>query len=585
MAQQMLTLAEIRSLLARQSDQHHSFEHLHHPDDQQQQPPLAGQVSLEGGKRIVQSIQHDPRIDDTSAAPGEGVQVGDVISSVRTIMASQMASAQVSQPSPVVVVAEQEQPASDGPPAAVRDDHHHHGHHHPDAVFEPLPADNVGLLATNSHQVAELNDLAADSNRLAWRVWSAAMASRSAENNEVFSPLSLASALGIAFLGARGQTADAVDSLLGLDRLTSRNPHLHLQQVARDLDTNEHFRSALTHSVYVDQPSKDPPSKGSSGKGSSSSSSVSDIFRARLDTLYGASLASSTSQVQQTVRKSFYPLAGDSQQPGPDDADLLRPPFGIISTASLNVAWPSFTDKPATAAGSAGVQPDSGDHQHLEEEDDGLLQFLNLPSAAHVSAPSPPPPSARRLVPVPAIRTTGHFYAGYDSELDATVVALPLHPIRDGTGDDLPLGAEKPNEEALDQAGHLSLIVVLPGTAAKFQAGGSGLVALEGRLAERADGWDHLLRQTSVQHLQVEMPQLLGQQSRFNLTGPLMAAGGPIMAGLFDPKSADFGGVSTAIRPLYLADMIQMARLNITSVAALPAGRNLFIIFLNNAGP
>lgn len=109
--------------------------------------------------------------------------------------------------------------------------HHHHGDSHPAVVFDQLPQDNLGLLATNQHQDQELSDLALSSNRLAFQVWSNAVKERSIENNEVFSPLALTSALGISFLGARGTTAEAIDSVLGLDRLTSRNPHLHLQQV------------------------------------------------------------------------------------------------------------------------------------------------------------------------------------------------------------------------------------------------------------------------------------------------------------------------------------------------------------------
>lgn len=554
MAQQLLTLSEIRTLLARQSDEnHHSFDQLHpDPDDQH--------VSLEGGKGIVQAIttqaditQHDARIDDSQTS------TDDVISSVRTIMASQMAAQQ-----PIVVMAAEE-PTMAGQVRQGEEEHHHHQHHgeedhhhaghhgaaghHGDhhhlaeAVFEAVPADNVGLLATNQHQAEELNGLADASNRLAFQVWNAAIKERSFENNEVLSPLALTSALGVGFLGARGQTAEAIDAVLGLDRLTSRNPHLHLQQVSRDMEASEHFQSAVTHTVYVDESTLLKPA----GKGPSSS--ISDIFRARVDTLYGASLAGNVSRVQELVKKSFYPLAGETQQPGPDDSDVLRPPFGIISTASLNVAWPSFTT-------------------HVQQEEE-FLQFINLPSAAQVTAGGSPPPTARRLVPVPTIRTTGHFYAGYDGELDATLVALPLHPVREAEDGDEAL---KVNEEALDQAGHLSLIMILPGKAYKFQAGGSGLAELEGRLAERKDGWDHLLRQTKPHHLQVELPQLLGQQSRFSLAKPLSAAEEQL-GGLFDSKSADFGGISSAIKPLYLADMVQMARLNISSVASLPASK------------
>lgn len=104
-----------------------------------------------------------------------------------------------------------------------------------------------------------------------------------------------------------------------------------------------------------------------------------------------------------------------------------------------------------------------------------------------------------------------------------------------------------------------------------LQAGGSGLAALEAKLAERADGWDHLLRQTKPYHLQVEMPQLLDQHSRFSLNEPLSSVQ-PNLANLFDSKLADFGAVSSNIKPVYLADLIQLARLNISSVATLPGG-------------
>ena len=187
--------------------------------------------------------------------------------------------------------------------------HHHHEHEHPAAVFEPLPKDNVGLLATSRAQDQELNDLTSASNKIAWQVWSDAQ--RSVDDNQVFSPLALTSALGISFLGARGSSAEAIDNALGLDRLTSRNPHLHLQQVARDYDLGEHFQSTQSHTVYVDE----------------KKAKVQDIFRARLDTLYGASTTNDLTDAQRIISRS-YPTQEESG---------LRAPFGIVSTATLNV--------------------------------------------------------------------------------------------------------------------------------------------------------------------------------------------------------------------------------------------------------
>lgn len=185
------------------------------------------------------------------------------------------------------------------------------------------------------------------------------------------------------------------------------------------------------------------------------------------------------------------------------------------------------------------------------------LQFLNLPSSAQVAA-------GRKLVSVPTIRTTGRFYAGYNKELDATTVAVPLHPVREGEE------TTWAPSDVLDQAGHLSLVLVMPGSSSKFQAGGSGLSELESRLAKQEDGWDHLLRQTKPYHLLVEMPQL-SDSNRMNLSQSIKSADSGRLATLFDSRKADFSGISSA-RPLHLMDIIQMAKLNISSVATLSGG-------------
>lgn len=191
------------------------------------------------------------------------------------------------------------------------------------------------------------------------------------------------------------------------------------------------------------------------------------------------------------------------------------------------------------------------------DQEEEYLQFLNLPSSAQVAA-------GRKLVAVPTIRTAGHFYAGYNAEMDATAVAVPLHAVREG---EAPAWA---SSDALDQAGHLSLVLVMPGSSSKFSAGGSGLSSLEARLASQDDGWDHLLRQTKPHHLVVEMPKLF-DSSRINLTESIQTADGGRLASLFDKKKADFSAISAA-KPLYLSDVIQMARLNISSVATLAGG-------------
>ena len=239
------------------------------------------------------------------------------------------------------------------------------------------------------------------------------------------------------------------------------------------------------------------------------------------------------------------------------------------------MAWPNSAILTTPAEGGEGGE---------EEED--YLQFLNLPSSAQVTA------QGRRLVKVPTIRTTGAFYAGYDEQLDATTVALPLHPVRnaDGTssasatvsgGDDTGADYFGPASEALDQAGQLSLILVMPGTASKFDAGGTGLSALEKKLAasasSSADAWERLLSQTKLRDdLVVELPQL-SLRTQSSLVDAMRTAtggsdNGQLAEVLFESAKADFGAMATSPSkqtPLYLADIIQLASLNISSVATI----------------
>ena len=143
------------------------------------------------------------------------------------------------------------------------------------------------------------------------------------ESNHLLSPLALTSALGIAFLGAGDATAQQIDDTLGLDRLTYRNPHLHLHQVAKDTAASasskqqqqQFYSSEQSHAVYFNA--------GGAGYGK-----VRDVFRARLDTLYGASLVSNISQ-----------LTPDSSSSSPQSQLVknIKSPFAIVSTAVLNV--------------------------------------------------------------------------------------------------------------------------------------------------------------------------------------------------------------------------------------------------------
>jgi len=54
-----------------------------------------------------------------------------------------------------------------------------------------------------------------------------------------------------------------------------------------------------------------------------------------------------------------------------------------------------------------------------------------------------------------------------------------------------------------------------------FQAGGSGLAALEARLTQDPEGWNSLLKHTTQRHLHVKFAQL-AKESHLNLGRALM---------------------------------------------------------------
>lgn len=126
-------------------------------------------------------------------------------------------------------------------------------------------------------------------------------------------------------MGSRGSTAEAIDETLGLDQLTSRNPHLHLQQVARDLAVKDYFSSVQSHVVYVND----------------SIGPVNDVFQARVNTLYGVDTASSEKGVRDNLKAAAQPIAKSklAEALEKDDSDMLKSPFGIMSTAHLNVIF------------------------------------------------------------------------------------------------------------------------------------------------------------------------------------------------------------------------------------------------------
>jgi len=105
--------------------------------------------------------------------------------------------------------------------------------------------------------------------------------------------------------------------------------------VANDVATlssksDEHFSSTQSHVVYLASASS---SSGTRGGATANGIKVRDIFRARLDTLYGASIAGNTSELSRLSASTAARPAVDS----PLWKNIQSAPFAIVSSAALNV--------------------------------------------------------------------------------------------------------------------------------------------------------------------------------------------------------------------------------------------------------
>lgn len=158
---------------------------------------------------------------------------------------------------------------------------------------------------------------------------------------------------------------------------------------------------------------------------------------------------------------------------------------------------------------------------------DGELYFIVLPSMRQ-----------RRLVPIPAAVWRSGFLAGYDPELDATAVSI-------GT---------------MNQA--ISTVFVIPGQQG-HSAPGDVLLRLEARLLNTTYSpgtWGQLLRSMLPRpNLEVQIPRF-SHKSFINMTSALKRMG---LNDMFNPKRADFTGLTGSVHKLYFSDLLQVNEFSI----------------------
>lgn len=139
----------------------------------------------------------------------------------------------------------------------------------------------------------------------------------------------------------------------------------------------------------------------------------------------------------------------------------------------------------------------------------------------------------RRLVPVPAVVYKKGFLAGYDPVLDATAAAL-------GTTNSI-----------------VSTLFLMPGQQGNA-VHAEDLDALEHRFLSTmptTPTWNRLLRTLLPRiGLEIQIPRFL-HKSTLNISSTLRHMG---LKDLFNPESADLGGINGPSKDLYLSDMMQI---------------------------
>uniref|UniRef100_A0A182YJ23 Serpin domain-containing protein n=1 Tax=Anopheles stephensi TaxID=30069 RepID=A0A182YJ23_ANOST len=196
----------------------------------------------------------------------------------------------------------------------------------------------------------------------------------------VYSPFATITTLSMLFLGTRGTTAESINGVIGLDEMTSFNPHLFFKSIAADL-TPKYRRTFAREG------------NGSGADSTFSRTLLSDESRGGLQRFFKARIQEIYSTVAETVdfrQKDMLlrHMNGDFPREYVDTLKQLRSPLVSISRNryrhDCNGAATSF----------------------------GTLQFKQRNSAS--------PPSI-----VPSVSFRSGFSTGYSKVLDATILALP----------------------------------------------------------------------------------------------------------------------------------------------------------------
>ncbi|XP_073845433.1 uncharacterized protein [Musca autumnalis] len=365
----------------------------------------------------------------------------------------------------------------------------------PPVKMEPSPSGSKGLEASLTNLDEDIQDFAKLCNELAFSYWKSITSEKiSSARSLVISPFALTSMLSMVFLGARGSTSGEMNDVLKLDDMVTFNPHLVFKNITESVERamdSDIATTAFVREVFSDR---------ANGR-------ILQFFKEKTQQFYSGHVEEVNFHVVNDIIRRRTNLL------------VKRHTMGkVLEYLRTNSVW---VNGPLATISANLFQTDCS--RGSTQDRDGELFFQVHPTVRQ-----------RRLVPIPAVLFKSGFTAGYEPNLDATVVAFGR--IQDT----------------------VSMIYVMPGQQSTMSPS-DNLGRLEKELMETAiskDAWSNLL--TSLMDrpgMEVQLPRF-SHRSFVNATLGLQKMG---LKGLFKSDYADLGGLTgSPNRDIYLADMIQI---------------------------
>lgn len=365
----------------------------------------------------------------------------------------------------------------------------------PPVRLEPSPSNSKGLESSLVNLDEDILAFAKLCNELAFSYWKSITSEKiSSARSLIISPFALTSMLSMVFLGARGSTSGEMNDVLKLDDMVTFNPHLIFKNITDSVEKaidSDIATTAFVREIFSDR---------ANGK-------ILQFFKEKTQQLYSGHVEEVNFHVVNDIIRRRTNLL------------VKRHTMGkVLEYLRTNSVW---VNGPLATISANLFQTDcsSGSTQ----DRDGEMFFQVQPTVRQ-----------RRLVPIPAVLFKSGFTAGYEPNLDATVVAFGR--IQDTT----------------------SMIYVMPGQL-NSNSPSDNLDRLEKQLVETAiskNAWSKIL--TSLMDrpdMEVHLPRF-SHRSFINATLGLQKMG---LKGVFKSDYADLGGLTgSSNRDIYLSDMIQI---------------------------